>query len=209
MTTEQRRAGLRQALLEAAERTIAAHGLGALKARALAAEAGCAIGQIYNVWPDLDSLVIAVNARTLDELEALLTAAKAPIEAASPADEARAVLLAQAEAYLDFARHNGERWRAVFLHRLSGGRVLPEWYRAHQARLFSHVDRPLRVLLPDLPPAERAALGRSIFAAVHGVVWLGLEELLAPQSYRDLRRQVRAIIAAIVDGLGRASDGTA
>jgi AcrR family transcriptional regulator len=207
MTTEQRRAGLRQALLEAAERTIAAHGLGALKARALAAEAGCAIGQIYNVWPDLDSLVIAVNARTLDELEALLTAAKAPIEGAdgaAPASEARALLLAQAEAYLDFARRNGERWRAVFQHRLSGGRVLPEWYRQHQARLFSHVDRPLRVLLPDLPPGERAALGRSIFAAVHGVVWLGLEELLAPQSHRDLRRQVRAIIAAIVDGLGRA-----
>lgn len=207
MTTEQRRAGLRRALLEAAERTVATQGLGALKARALAAEAGCAIGQIYNVWPDLDSLVIAVNARTLDDLEALLTAARAPIEAAdgaAPGEEARAVLLAQAEAYLDFARHNGERWRAVFQHRLSGGRVLPEWYREHQARLFSHVDRPLQVLLPDVAPAERAGLGRSIFAAVHGVVWLGLEELLAPQSHDDLRRQVRAIMGALVDGLGRA-----
>jgi AcrR family transcriptional regulator len=204
MTTEQRRAELRQALLEAAQRRIAADGLKGLKARALAAEANCAIGQIYNVWSDLDSLIIAVNARTLDELDELLTAAKAPA-GPSPADEARAVLLAQADAYLDFARHNRERWRAVFEHRLAGSQALPAWYREQQARLFSHVDRPLRLLLPGLPPAERAALGRSIFSAVHGVVWLGLEELLAPQSHHNLRHHLRVIMGAIVDGLGQAA----
>ena len=199
MTTEERRAGLRQALLEAAERTIAADGLKGLKARALAAEAGCAIGQIYNVWPDLDSLILAVNARTLDRLDELLMAVELP-PAPSPA-QARAVLLAQAEAYLDFARHNGERWRAVFEHRLSGERVLPAWYRDQQARLFSHVDRPLQALLPGLPPAERAVLGRSIFSALHGVVSLGLEELLGPLSYCDLLSQVRRLMGAVVDGL--------
>ncbi len=200
MSTEQRRAGLRQALLEAAERKMAADGLKSLKARALAAEAGCAIGQIYNVWPDLDSLVIAVNARTLDDLDKVMLAAEAPA-GASAEEEARAALLAQADAYLDFAHRNGERWRAVFEHRLAGSRDLPAWYRDQQARLFAHVDRPLRVLLPDLAPVERAALGRSVFAAVHGVVWLGLEELLGPQSFDDLRRQVRSIMGAMVDGL--------
>jgi len=199
MTTEERRAGLRMALLEAAERRIAADGLKGLKARGLAAEAGCAIGQIYNVWPDLDSLIIAVNARTLDDLDERLMAASASL-GSSPAD-ARAALLAQADAYLAFARHNGQRWRAVFEHRLPASRALPEWYRDQQARLFAHVDRPLQTLLPGVPPAERAALGRSIFSAVHGVVWLGLEELLGPQPHDDLRRQLRSMISAIVDGL--------
>jgi AcrR family transcriptional regulator len=205
MTTEERRAGLRQALLEAAERKIRAEGLKSLKARALAAEANCAIGQIYNVWPDLDSLIIAVNARTLDDLDAVLTAATAPdtVAGATPADEARAVLLAQADAYLEFARHNARRWRAVFEHRVAGPRPLPNWYREQQARLFSHVDRPLRALLPGVAPAERADLGRSIFSAVHGVVWLGLEELLGPQSHDELRRQLRTVMGAIVDGLSR------
>jgi AcrR family transcriptional regulator len=202
VSTEERRAGLRQALLEAAERRIAAEGLRALKARALAADANCATGQIYNVWLDLDSLVIAVNARTLDDLDQRLTTAGAPAGPLSP-QAARAVLVAQAEAYLDFARHNGARWRAVFEHRLAGARELPNWYREQQARLFAHVDRPLRALLPVLPPAERAALGRSVFSAVHGVVWLGLEELLGDQSHEDLRRQLRTVMGAIADGLGR------
>ena len=201
MSTEERRAGLRQVLLEAAERTMAAEGLKALKARSLAAEASCAIGQIYNVWPDLDHLIIAVNARTLDQLDERLAACEAPA-GLSPREKASAELLAQADAYLDFARRNGARWRAVFEHRLAESRELPEWYRDQQARLFSHVDRPLRSLVPTLSPAERAALGRSIFSAVHGVVWLGLEELLGAQSPEDLRRQLRLVIGAMVDGLG-------
>jgi hypothetical protein len=79
--------------------------------------------------------------------------------------------------------------------------VLPAWYREQQARLFAHVERPLRAPLPGMPPRERAELGRSIFSAVHGVVWLGLEELLGPQSPDDLGRQLHAIVGAIVDGL--------
>jgi len=205
MTTEERRAGLRQALLKAAEGRIAADGLKSLKARGLAAETGCAIGQIYNVWPDLDSLIIAVNARTLDDLDrCVMEASASPLS--SPA-EARAALLAQAEAYLAFARSNGQRWRAVFDHRLAASRVLPDWYRDQQARLFAHVERPLRVLLPELTPADRALLGRSMFSAVHGVVWLGLEELLGPQSDEDLYRQLRAILGAIIDGLTRQPAG--
>lgn len=206
MSTEERRAGLRQVLLEAAERTIAAEGLKALKARALAAEANCAIGQIYNVWPDLDNLVIAVNARTLDKLDERLAACEAPA-GLSELEAARATLLAQADAYLDFARSNGARWRAVFEHRLAEPRELPEWYRDQQARLFSHVDRPLRSLVPALSPEERAALGRSIFSAVHGVVWLGLEQLLGAQSHDDLRRQLRLVIGVMVAGLREAGRG--
>lgn len=208
MSTDQRRALLRQALIEAAERRIASEGVRGLKARDLAAEAGCAIGQIYNVWPDLDSLIIAVNGRTLDDLDELLLAAKGS-EGLAPAEEARALLLAQARAYLDFARHNGNRWRAVFEHRMAKPRPLPAWYREQQARLFSHVDRPLRTLLPRLAPAERAALGRSIFSAVHGMVWLGLEELLGRQTSEDLSRQIGLVVGALVTGLREDAAGAA
>jgi AcrR family transcriptional regulator len=47
--TATRRHSLKEALAAAAERTIATGGLRGLKARDLAAEAGCAVGAIYNV----------------------------------------------------------------------------------------------------------------------------------------------------------------
>lgn len=199
-SSDQRRSELRQRLLEAAERTIAAEGLEALRARQLATEAGCAVGQIYNTYTDLDGLVLAVNARTLDELDKRLVCATDSGRTA-PVKGTGAVLVAQAQAYLQFARNNRNRWQAVFQHRMGGARALPDWYHEQQARLFSHVDRPLQTLLPDLLPEERARLGRSIFSAVHGMVWLGVEELLGRQSYEELSTQIETIVLAMVRGL--------
>src|SRR6478672_11581799 len=74
MNTATRREHLRDALIDAAARTIAKDGLSGLKARALADEVGCAVGAIYNVVADLDELVLLVNARTLAELESIMSA---------------------------------------------------------------------------------------------------------------------------------------
>src|SRR5882724_11139463 len=71
-----RRRKLRDALIGAAERTIAAEGLRGMKARELAFKVGCAVGAIYNVFTDLDDLIFAVNALTLEQLETTLTVAR-------------------------------------------------------------------------------------------------------------------------------------
>ena len=65
----ERREALRQVLIEVAERMVAHDGLGALRARDVAKEAGCALGAIYLHFPDMDALAAAVNARTLLRLE--------------------------------------------------------------------------------------------------------------------------------------------
>lgn len=200
MKPEERRAELRQSLLEAAENRIAAEGLSALRARPLAAEIGCALGQIYNIYEDLDGLVLAVNTRTLDELEERLVKATRSAEA-EPDAGAAGVLVAQAETYLRFASENRNRWQAVFQHRMSGSRQLPDWYREQQARLFAHVDRPLEGLAPGLSAERRARLGRSVFSAVHGIVSLGVEQLLGPTSHDELQHDLRTIVLAIVAGL--------
>src|SRR3954467_4934007 len=112
----QRRDKLREALIDAAERTIETEGLQALRARDLAAEVGCAVGAIYNAVADLDELVYAVNARTLAALEKTFTAAGAVGTAAPSADGAIAQFVRLALAYTDFADANRPRWRALFGH---------------------------------------------------------------------------------------------
>src|SRR4051812_33343794 len=108
-----RREKLKDALIDAAERTIERDGLRALRARDLAAEVGCAVGAIYNAVADLDELIYAVNARTLAALEATFTAAGIDTQ---PSDGATAQFVRLALAYLDFAVANPARWRAVFGH---------------------------------------------------------------------------------------------
>ena len=65
---EQRRAILRERLIDISERTIAQNGLHSLKARDIAKEANCATGAIYTHFKDLQDLIMEVNARTFRSL---------------------------------------------------------------------------------------------------------------------------------------------
>lgn len=198
-TPTDRHAALRTRLINAAERAVAEHGLDAVKARDLAAEAECAIGTIYNVFEHLDELVLCVGARTLAMLDSALRAARSTQPYGSP-EEAVADLVRLALAYLDFAARHRVRWRALFEHRLSDGHSLPEWYVEQQHLLFAQVEGPLAALLPDLDDDRRRVLARTLFSAVHGVVALGLEEKLISLPLPDLRAQVAAVVRVIAKG---------
>jgi AcrR family transcriptional regulator len=203
MVTAERKQILKMALIAAAERAVAAHGLAGLKARSLAAEAGCAVGAIYNVFADLDDLALAVNSRTHAALEEELTAVAGvdPAKTAAGAERATGRLIHLAVAYLDFAVANTLRWRALFEHRLPEGKPIPDWYLGEQIRLFGYIEQPLRDLLPSMPPDQLTMLARSLFSAVHGIITLGLEEKLGAVSLEELRNQTTLIVSAIVTGL--------
>jgi AcrR family transcriptional regulator len=194
LTTTARHEELRRHLLALAEHVVAAEGLPALRARELAQQAGCSVGAIYNVFPELDALVLEVNANTLRAIDAQMQA----VTEASPMDRFRAL----ADAYLDYALAHRHRWEALFSFRLAEGAEAPDWFMAVQAQAFSHIEAPLGALRPGLAPADRASLARGIFAAVHGMVAFGLDKRLADMAEPALRAQLREVVTAIALGLG-------
>jgi AcrR family transcriptional regulator len=201
MRQTDRHTALREQLIDAAERTIASKGLAALKARDLAREAGCAVGTIYNVFEHLDELVLCVGSRTLTMLERALGAVRSE-RPRSSTEDARDDLVRLALAYLEFAATYTVRWRALFEHRMSDGRPLPDWFVEQQHGLFAQVELPLGALLHGLDQTVRRGLARTVFSAVHGIVALGLEEKLAPLSLSDLGSQLAATVRAIATGRG-------
>jgi AcrR family transcriptional regulator len=197
-----RRAKLMERLVDAASSLVEAQGLASVKARPLAEKAGCALGAIYTVFPDLDALILGVSARTLARLEANLDAvAVAVAPDTSPREAARQKLVAHALAYLDFAFAHRASWRALFEHRLPEGRPIPEWMIAEQARLFGKVEVLLGPLVPHMDVAQRVLLARSLFSAVHGLVLLGLEEKLGVMPFTTLREEVARLVSAMARGL--------
>jgi AcrR family transcriptional regulator len=191
---------LREQLIDASERTIASRGLMALKARDLAQEAGCAVGTIYNVFEHLDELVLCVGSRTLTMLEAALVAARPMTAGHDSREEAADDLVRLALAYLEFAAMHTVRWRALFEHRMSEARPLPEWFVEQQHQLFAQVERPLGTLLPELGRDAQRILARTVFSAVHGIVALGLDEKLVSLPVPDLGAQLAATVRAIAAG---------
>jgi AcrR family transcriptional regulator len=193
----ERREKLREALIVAAEKSIAAGGLAGLKTRDLARQIGVANGAVYNLVEDVDGLILRVGSRTLARLDAALTAAESEGPAAS--DQ---ILVRIALAYCDFAAENLELWRALFEHRMQRGKPIPEWAIEQQMNLFRHIYHPLAALFPNRSATELGVTARSLFSSVHGMVSLGLEQKLIAVPITVLRREIATIVKAMIAGLG-------
>lgn len=170
--TKQRREKLREKLIDAAQRHIEKGGLQALKARDIAADAGCAVGAIYNIFSDLDEIVVAVNSNTLRQLDNLINETVAHRADQQPTE----VLTAIALTYYEFTRSSPELWSAVFEYGLTTTKTVPDWHVAEHARLIEHITEPVRAQAPGLSDEELTSYARTIFAAVHGVVTLGIHQ---------------------------------
>jgi len=192
------RADLREALIAAATRTIEKEGWQAVKARALAADVGCAVGSIYNVFPDIDALILDVKARMLDVFEAEVQRQLGAFENRGP-DAAADRFLDLGRVYLDFAARNWKVWLGMFEHRAATSPSMVA-YMLRLDVILVNIEAPLDALLPGLQPLARRYLARTLFAAVHGVVSLGLDQKLGDLPLADLHAQVRGLIQAALRG---------
>jgi len=187
---EIRRAALRDTLIEHAERRITSGGLKNLRARDLAKDAGCALGAIYNVFGDLNDLVLAVNARTFKRLGAAVaeSLADAPQNATDQ-------LIVMSHAYHRFAAENFNAWRALFDIERPAGEAAPDWYLQEMGQLFAYIDAPLSVIFPDHTAEKRGLLTKALFSSVHGIVLLGLDEASAGVPATQLDEMISLILS--------------
>jgi len=202
--TEQRREQLRRSLIAIAERRIAEDGYGALTARDVAGEAGCAVGAIYNIFRDMDALVTAVSARTLADLEEAV--ARAFSDGAARNDPKRA-LVTLGLTYFEFVMAHPKLWSAIFELGFRAGKELPQWQIDEHLRLIDHIVKPLRVLLPGEPEQRLSLLGRSLFSAVHGIVMLGLARRFMAVPPAEIAAQITFIVEAFCDGVVARREG--
>jgi AcrR family transcriptional regulator len=191
----ERKTAQREALIEAAERIIGAHGLQGLKARDLANAVGSSLGGVYNLVGDIDELILLVASRTLRAMSDAMSAASRSEMAPD------AQLAAIAIAYCRFARAHQPLWRALFEHRMGRDKTLPDWAIGDQLGLFAFVAAPLRRLLPNADSDSLNLLSRTLFSAVHGIVWIGLDEKLVAVPVAALEGQIEILVRAVCRGL--------
>ncbi|MFO1112099.1 MAG: TetR-like C-terminal domain-containing protein, partial [Bradyrhizobium sp.] len=161
-----------------------------------AAEIGVANGAVFNLVDDMDELILRVGSRTLARLDGALSTAES--QGSPPPAE---MLVRIAVAYCDFATENLELWRALFEHRMAPDKPIPQWAIEEQMSLFRHIYHPLAKLFPKWSRDELGITARSLFAAVHGMVSLGLEQKLIAVPVAALRDEIATIVKATIKGL--------
>jgi AcrR family transcriptional regulator len=192
---------LRELILQAATELIEREGLAGLSAREIARRIGYSPGTLYNVFENLDDLVLNIEARLLDRLAARL--AELP-----QAPDPRQNVLQLARAYLAFTHENPKLWNLLFEHHMPAGKQVPAWYQTKLDELLGRIEASLAPLVAgghDPQALKRAA--RVLWSGVHGITSLSTADKLSNITSESAAPLVEDLVATYLAGLTRQAAG--
>lgn len=184
---------LRELILKAATELIETDGLAGLSAREIARRIGYSPGTLYNVFDNLDDLVLTIEARLLDRLAARL--AEVP-----PAPSPQQQLQRLAEVYLKFTSENPRLWNLLFEHHMPAGKDIPAWYRMKLDGLMARIEEALAPVM-ETDPAARQRAARVLWAGVHGITSLSTADKLSNITSDAAGPLVLDLVATYLAGL--------
>jgi AcrR family transcriptional regulator len=163
---------LRQLILDAAQSIIEVNGLAGLSAREIARRIGYSPGTIYNMFQNLDDVVLHIEARVLDALDERLVKA---LDEGAPEDKVTRL----AETYLAFTHERPKLWNLLFEHYMPADSQTPAWYQQKLELLMSRVETAMAPLFPADATLERQRAARVLWAGVHGITSLATANKLS------------------------------
>jgi AcrR family transcriptional regulator len=185
---------LRELIIDATTTIVEQQGLEGLSAREIAKRIGYSPGTLYNVFENLDDLLLIIEARLLDDLATRL----ATTDASGPPTERLRRLVG---AYYAFTQERPKLWNLLNEHRMPTGRAVPEWYQGKLDKLLSALDDALVPLLADSDPSTRRRHARTLWASVHGMTSLSTAEKLSHVTAHSGRTLVDDLVLNYLAGL--------
>ncbi len=185
---------LREHIIKAATELITTEGLAGLSAREIARRIGYSPGTIYNVFVNLDDLVLTIEERMLDDLDAAL-------KDLPSSQDPRTHLTQLAEAYLRFTHQNPRLWNLLFEHHMPAGREVPVWYQAKLDLLLAQVEEALVPRFVHLGESRLKRAARVLWAGVHGITSLSTADKLANVSAESAGPMIEDLIMNYLTGL--------
>ena len=153
---------------------------------------GYSPGTLYQLFEDLDELILRMNAETLD---GLIAACDGVDFDAGP----EAALEQLARRYIAYVGENRGLWNAIFEHSLPEGRDSPPWMVERTGKLLGLAERAIAPLFGDGEEDQRHHEAQVLWAGLYGIASLATaDKLPAGESPEAMvRTLVRNSIAGI------------
>ncbi len=186
---------LRKLILDAAQAIIEDQGLSGLSAREIARRISYSPGTIYNMFDNLDDVILNVEARILDDLRERL---QNVLQDAPPSSDA---VLRLARNYMDFTHERPRLWNILFEHYMPEGADVPQWYQDKLEELMSCVETSLGSHFAPGQDNERRRAARVLWAGVHGITSLSTANKLTAVTSQSASHLVDDLVGTYLAGL--------
>lgn len=198
---------LRGLILDAARRIVETKGFHEASAREIAREIGYAPGTLYNMFKNLDDIMLHVECGVLEALDGQLATATA-------GRKGHDAVRRFASCYVEFAYSNPQLWQLVRERHPVSREAPPDWYLD---RLYAPKSRLEGLIAKSSTPLDADEISRAahqVWVALHGLLSVTMTPKLGTMSLADARTMAEAIAtqqASIAfdhrPGTGRLVDG--
>jgi AcrR family transcriptional regulator len=185
---------LRELIIQATTDLVEQEGLEGLSAREIAKRIGYSPGTLYNVFENLDDILLTIEARLLDRLAERLMKTDA---SGTPQER----LLRLADTYVTFTQERPKLWNLLFEHRLPAGHDVPPWYRGKLESLVAPLEDALAPLVGDGDLGAQKRAARTLWASVHGMTSLSTVAKLSPVTGQGGAALVGDLVSTYIAGL--------
>jgi len=180
--------------LAAATEIAARDGLKGLTARRIAKQIGCSVGTLYNVFENLDSLILYMNAATF---AALFEELKRLGISRDPETRIRDLV----DTYLAFTLDNANLWSVIFEHVWPRDYPVPEWYQQGIRQLLAMLADALEPILPEADRAERMQAATALWSGLHGIQSLAAAGKLGLLTSENLTSLIDLLVWKFIAGM--------
>ena len=180
--------------VEAATKIVAKQGFRKLSTRRIAARMGYSSGTLYQLFDNLDDIILHVNAKTLD---GLIEVCRDVDFAAGP----EASLNDLANRYIGYTSRNRSLWNSVFEHSLPSGRTAPAWFIEKRETLIGFGDQAIAPLFQPGEETIRHHEAHVLWAGLYGIASLATAGKLPASESPQL--MVQSLIRNYLAGLRR------
>lgn len=184
---------LREMALQAAELLLDEMQLPEISTRQIAAKMGYTVGTLYQLYKNLPDLLLHVNSRTLNKLQAYCLD---DYDLSLPATEN---IQHYALSYVEFSCRYQSRWRLIFDYDVIDQVEQPEWYQEQIDNLFSLIHQELRRIRPDASAEQLVATTHLLWSSVHGICTMNMNQKIFAQKI-DKEAQIRSLVKNFVLG---------
>lgn len=161
---QHKHAALKAQIIVAAREIILKHGLQALSVRIIAKNVGCSVGTIYNVFENIDDIILHINGQSLDLLYEFLALGLSK-------SRTKNKILFLALRYFAFSKEYYNLWNALFDYRYPNSVSPPTWYQKKIDDLIHLVGETL-IQQQSIPIEQAHSMTTILWAGIHGICTL-------------------------------------
>ena len=178
--------------VDAAVKIVIKQGLRKLSTRQIATRMGYSAGTLYQLFHNLDDIILHVNGKTLD---GLIEVCRDVDYAAGP----EASLNDLATRYIGYTSRNRSLWNSVFEHSLPSGRAAPAWFIEKRDTLIGFAEQAIAPLFQPGEETVRHHEANVLWAGLYGIASLATAGKLPATESPQL--MVQSLIRNYVAGL--------